>query len=163
MIPRVEVQTNFSGGSAAPTVTFDGTDAEGNSITWTATVTGGNNPTAAVSTTLSADVLTAAARVTVQVGSLSGIVAGSVLIVSEGLVDEERILVESIDSGATTITAVFLRNHDSGATLTGFRTFTATPGTAGRRVRTVTAITIGVTGHTTGQVRVTGVPDRIAI
>lgn len=162
VVPTVEVTADFTGGAAPPTVTVTGTDAEGNSVVHTATVTGGNNPTSAVSTTITPAISTAAARLTVAVGSTSGIVAGSVLKVNAGLVDEEVILVESIAAGPT-ITAVFLKNHTAGATLTGKRTFVTTPGTAGRRLRDVTTITIGVTGHAAGTVRVTGLPERSPI
>lgn len=161
--PTVEVTAGFSGGGAAPTITVTGTDAEGASVVWTATVTGGNNPTSAVSTTITPAVTTATARATVVVASLSGIVAGSVLKVNAGLVDEEVILVESIDAGAVTITAVFSKNHTAGAALTGKRTFVTTPATATSRLRDVTAITIGITGHAAGTVRVTGLPERIAV
>lgn len=163
VVPTVEVTADFSGGGAAPTVTVAGTDAEGAAVTWTATVTGGNNPTSAVSTTITPAVTTATARATVVVASLSGIVAGSVLKVNAGLVDEETILVESIDGGAVTITAVFTKNHTAGATLTGKRTFVTTPSTVGSRLRDVTGITIGITGHAAGTVRVTGLPERVAV
>lgn len=163
VIPTVEVTTSFSGGGAAPTVTIAGTDAEGAAVTWTATVTGGNNPTTAVATTITPAVTTATARSTVVVASLSGIVAGSVLTVNAGLVDEEVILVESIDGGAVTVTAVFTKNHTAGAALTGKRTFVTTPSTAGSRLRDVTGITIGITGHAAGAVRVTGLPERVPV
>jgi len=163
VIPRVEVTADFSGGATPVVITLDGTDGEGNAVVWTATVTGGNNPTSAVATTITPAVSTAAARLTVVVASLSGIVAGSVLKVNAGLTDEETILVESIDAGAVTITAVFLRNHTAGAALSGNRTFVTTPGTATSRLRDLSGITITVGTHAAGTVRVTGVPDRIAI
>ena len=158
----VEVTADFSGGAGAPTITVTGTDAEGASVVWTATVTGGNNPTSAIATTITPAVSTAAARLTVAVGSTDGIVAGSVLTVNAGLVDEEVILVESI-AGGPTITAVFLKNHSAGAALTGKRTFLTTPATATSRCRDVTGITITINGHATGTVRVTGLPERAAI
>lgn len=159
----VEVVADFTGGGAAPTITATGTDAEGASVVWTATVTGGNNPTSAIATTITPAISTAAARLTVVVASLTGIVAGSVLTVNAGLVDEEVILVESIAAGPVTITAVFLKNHGAGAALAGKRTFLTTPATATSRCRDVTTITIGITGHAAGEVRVTGLPERIAI
>lgn len=160
--PTVEVTTAFSGGAAPPTITVTGTDAEGNSVVHTATVTGGNNPTSAIATTITPAITTAAGRLTVAVGSTTGIVAGSILKVNSGLVDEEVILVESIAAGPT-ITAVFLKNHSAGAALTGKNTFLTTPGTAGRRLRDVTAITIGTSGHAAGTVRVIGPPERSPI
>lgn len=161
-VPTVEVTADFTGGAAAPTVTVTGTDAQGATITFTATVTGGNNPTSAISTTITPAITTAAARLTVAVGSTTGIVAGSILTVNAGLSDEETILVESIAAGPT-ITAVFLKNHTAGATLSGKRTFVTTPSTAGSRCRDVTGITIGTTGHGAGTVRVIGAPDRSPI
>lgn len=158
----VEVVTDFSGGGAAPTITITGTDAEGATITWTATVTGGSNPTSAIATTITPAITTAAARLTVAVGSTTGIVAGSVLTVNSGLVDEEVIIVESIAAGPT-ITAVFTKNHSAGAALTGKRTFVTTPSTVTSRCRDVTNIAVGITGHTAGVVRVTGLPERVAI
>ncbi len=159
--PTIEVTANFSGGGAAPTVVIAGTDAEGAAITWTATVTGGNNPVSAVSTTITPAVVTAAARLTVALGATTGIVAGSVLTVSAGLVDEEKILVESVGGGS--ITAVFMKNHAAGAAITGKTTFVTTPSTAGSRLRDVTDITIGITGHAAGTIRVTGLPERAPI
>lgn len=163
VVPTVEVTADFSGGGAAPTVVVTGTDAQGVVITFTATVTGGNNPVSAVATTITPAVSTAAARVTVVVASLTGIVAGSVLTVNSGLVDQEVILIESINSGAVTITAVFLKNHGSGAALTGKTTYLTTPSTVGSRCRDVTGITIGITSHSAGTVRVIGAPERSAI
>ncbi len=159
--PTVEVTADFTGGSAAPVITVTGLDGEGNSVVWAVTETGGNNPTSAVSTTITPAVVAPGTRITAAVASTTGIVAGSVLTVSAGLVDEEVILVESIAAGPT-ITAVFLKAHGAGAALTGKHTFLTTPGTATSRIRDVTAISI--TGdHATGTVRVTGLPERSPI
>jgi hypothetical protein len=158
---KVEVTTTFAGGGAPPTISVAGTDGEGNAITWTVNVTGGNNPVSAVATTITPAISTASARLTVAVGSVTGMVAGSILMVNSGLEDEETIEVESIVG--TDITAVFLRNHPAGAALTGRTTFTATPSVLTSRLRDVTGITITASGHAAGAVRVIGVPERAII
>jgi hypothetical protein len=161
-VPTVEVVDDFTGGSAPPVITVTGDDAEGGSVVWTATVTGGNNPTGTTTATITPAITTPGARLTVAVSSLDGIVTGTVVKVNSGDTDEEVILVEEIDGGATTITAVFLKSHIAGSGLTFHRTFTLTPATVTSRLRDVTDITI--TGdHVSGQIRVTGLPERVAI
>ncbi len=157
VVPILEVTANFSGGSAAPTVTVGGVDDQADSGTqWTATLDS-NNPASAVSTTLSATT-TAMSRQTVAVASASGIMVGSVLKVDSGLVGEEVVVVEGV-SGSD-VTAVFRKAHGAGATVTGFRSYTLTPSVAGRRLVSLTSITIGTTGHAAGTVRVVGRRDR---
>lgn len=161
--PVVVVTADFAGGSGAPTVTIAGEDDTGaTSTTWTAAVTGGNNPASAVSTTVTPAV-NAQERQTVAVGSLDGIVAGSVLTVDAGLTSQETVVVEAVDTGATTITAVFQKAHTAGATLAGRRTLATTPSVAGRRLVSVAGVTIGITGHSAGTVRVDGRQERVPV
>lgn len=150
----VEVTTAFSGGSANPTVTVSGVDDSGlGTTTWTADL-GSNNPTASVSTTI-APAVAATSRVTVAVGSATGIVVGSVLKVNAGLIDEEVVSVEAVVG--STLTAVFDKAHLAGAALTGFSTFLLAPSVAGARPVSVSNVSIGITGHSAGAVRVFGV------
>jgi len=154
--PMLEVTVNFSGGGAPPTFTVAGTDNTGAALNWTATG-GSNNPTAAVSTTIT-PALTAMNKQTFAVASATGIVIGSTLKINAGLVDEEVIVVENVSG--TDITAVCMKAHSAGAALTGYTTLALTPGTAGRRMRDLTGITIGTTGHAAGTVRVVGKQQR---
>jgi hypothetical protein len=154
--PMLEVIVNFSGGGAPPTFTVAGTDNTGAALNWTATG-GSNNPEAAVSTTIT-PALNAMGRQTFAVASASGIVIGSTLKINAGLTDEEVIVVENVSG--TDITAVCMKAHGAGAALTGFTTLALTPATAGRRIRDVTGITIGITAHTAGAVRVVGKQQR---
>jgi hypothetical protein len=154
--PMLEVIVNFSGGDAPPTFTVAGTDNTGAALNWTATG-GSNNPEAAVSTTIT-PALNAMGRQTFAVASASGIVIGSTLKINAGLTDEEVIVVENVSG--TDITAVCMKAHGAGAALTGFTTLALTPATAGRRIRDVTGITIGITAHTAGAVRVVGKQQR---
>ncbi len=160
VVPILEVTTDFADGSASPVITVAGTDDTGaTSTTWSVTPSA-HNPTAALSTTITPAV-NAQARQTVAVGSLSGIVAGSVLTVNSGAPDQEVIIVEATNSGSTTITAVFQLAHTSGATLTGKNAYALTPSVSGRRCRSVSGITITLSSHDAGVVRVIGAQDRV--
>jgi hypothetical protein len=161
LVPLVEVITAFSGGSAPPTVTIAGTDDEGETTTtWTCTLTG-NNPTGPTSTTLSADLATEGfVRVTVGLGSITGVVRGSVLVIAYGTTKQETVVVESV-SGSD-ITAVFRYDHSSGDNVDVIPTHETTPSVANRRIRSVSNITIGTTGHVAGTVLVAGRCDRVA-
>ena len=161
VIPTIEVVANFVGGTAPPTVVVAGLDALGNAVNWTATVTGGNNPTAAVATTITPAITTASARLTVALASTTGIVVGSILTVNAGLVDQEVIQVEAV--AGSTITAVFMLNHNAGAAITGNTTWVTSPSVSTSRLRSVTGITVTTVGHTAGTVRVIGPPARQAI
>lgn len=155
--PVVEVIANFSGGSAAPAVTIAGTDDTGStSTTWSVTLDS-NNPAAALSTTISPAV-TAMGRQTLAFGSASGIAIGSVLKVNAGLIDEETIIVENV-AGAN-VTAVFRKAHTAGAAITGNRSYATTPSVSGRRIRSVSGITLTLSSHAAGTVRVVGRQDR---
>lgn len=147
----VEITANFSGGTGLPTVTIAGTDDTGaTTTTWSVTLDS-NNPVSAVSTTVT-PAITAGSRQVVAVASASGIVPGSVMKINSGLVDEEVFVVEAV--AGTNITGAFLKAHSAGAALTGLRTYATTPSVAGRRCVDVSNITIGITGHSAGTVRV---------
>jgi hypothetical protein len=155
--PLAIVTVDFAGGTGAPTLTIAGTDNTGaTSTTFTATLDS-NNPVSAVSTTITPSV-TAGSRQTVALASASGIVPGSVLTVSSGLADQEKVIVTAV-SGSN-VTAYFAKAHSAGAAVTGKRTYTLTPSVAGRRLRDLTGITIGITGHSAGTVRIDGRQDR---
>lgn len=162
--PIVEVITDFSGGTAHPIITIAGTDdTNATTTTWTVTLDA-DNPVAAISTTITPAV-TAQSRQTVAVASLDGIIAGSVLVVNSGLVDQEKIVVESVDGGGVTITAAFQVAHGAGAALTGNRSYATTPSTGSRRCADVSGITIDLNGggHAAGQVRVVGRRIRVGV
>lgn len=158
--PLVEITANFSGGATFPAVTIAGVNQDGLTTTTWAVTLDANNPASAVSTTITPAV-SAQARQTVAVGSTSGIVAGSVLKVNAGLVDEEIIVVETVGGGS--ITAVFTKVHSAGAALTGKRTYAMTPSVVGDRCRDVTGITITIGTHAAGTVRITGKQDRVPV
>lgn len=158
--PLVEITVNFAGGATDPVVAIAGVNQDGlTTTTWSVTLDS-NNPASAVSTTITPSVA-AQARQTVALGSTSGIVAGSVLKVNSGLVDEEVIVVETVGGGS--ITAVFTKAHSAGAALTGKRTYAMTPSVVGDRCRDVTGITITVGTHSAGTVRITGKQDRVPV
>lgn len=160
VIALLEVTTVFGGGGAPPSYTIVGTDDAGlTTAAWSVTLTG-NNPVAAVSTTITPAV-NAQSRQTVAIGASTGIVAGSVLVVNAGLVDEETIVVESVGGGPT-ITAAFQLAHLAGATLTGKSTYTLTPAN-GARIVHVASITPTLSGHSSGAVRVVGKQDRVGV
>ncbi len=147
----LEVTTTFTTGAAFPIISVAGVDdADGVATTWDVTLDA-NNPVAAVATTITPAV-TAGSRQTVAIGSASGIVAGSVLKVSAGLVDEETVVVETL--AGTDITAAFTKAHTAGATLTGFRTYALVSTPASKRIKSVTGITVTISGHAAGEVRV---------
>lgn len=159
-IALLEVVTTFANGSAPPQYTIVGTDNAGlTTASWSVTLTG-NNPTASVSTTITPAV-TAQSRQTVAIASSTGIVAGSVLTVNAGLVDEEKIVVEAVGGGPT-ITAAFQKAHSGGAALTGNSTYTLTPAN-GARIVHVASITPTVTGTDTGKVRIVARQDRVGV
>jgi hypothetical protein len=151
---------NFAAGTAPPSITVAGVDDTGAATTtWTNPFVG-NNPTAVIGTTLSAPV-TAWSRQTVAVASITGIAPGSWLTLEAGTVNEELILVEAV-AGAN-ITAVFKKAHAGASAVAGNSTIALTPSVAGRRCRDVTGITINITGHSAGTVRIDGVQDRVAV
>lgn len=157
VIPDLEVRSDFADGTAPPTFAVAGVDHTGvSTTTWTATG-GSDNPASGVATTITPAV-TAMARQTVAVGSVAGIVVGSFLTVNSGLSDQEYVNVEAVVG--STITAVFDLAHPAGATVTAKTTLNLTPSVAGRRIRSVSNITIGITDHTTGTVMVVGRLDR---
>jgi hypothetical protein len=100
-------------------------------------------------------------RQTVLVGSTTGIVAGTVLTVDAGLPTQEVIIVEAVGTG--TITAVFQLAHTAGATLTGNQSYATTPSVSGRRLVSVSGITLTLSSHSAGAVRVCGRQDRVAV
>jgi hypothetical protein len=157
--PLIEVVTDLTGAAAFPVIAVAGTDDAGSTsaTTWGVTLDA-NNPTAAVSTTIT-PVVAAMSRQTVAIASATGIIAGSVLTVNAGLVDQEVIVVETI--AGTDITAVFQFAHGAGAALTGKRTYALVPSTGGKRCRSVSALTI--TQSTGGKIRVVGRQDRANI
>lgn len=158
----VEVTTDFAGGASAPSFTVTGLDYNSDAQTWTGGATGATNPVSAVATTITPAVV-GMTRSTVAVASTTGVVAGSVMKVNAGLVDEEVILVEATGAGPT-ITAVFRKDHLAGAALTGKYSYILTSvGAPGSRAFDVNGFTFGATGHASGAVRVIGVPDRIAV
>jgi hypothetical protein len=155
------VTTNFAGGTALPTLAIAGVDHTGaTGTTWTPTFDG-NNPASALAGVTITPAILAQARQVVAASSISGIVAGSILVVNSGLPDQETIYVEA--AGGGNITAVFQRAHGAGATLSGARTYACVPSVGGRRCRSVTGLTLGVTGHSAGALRVDGVQDRVPV
>lgn len=162
--PVIEVTTDFSGGGAPPTVAGAGTDDQGNACTWTAVALAGNNPTAALSGLTVTPAITAASRQTVAVSSSTGIVTGSVLTINKGLPDQEVVIVEAVPDG-THVTAVFKTAHGAGATIDGKNSYAVgnlSTG-AGRRLRSLSGLTLTLSSHAAGAVRVVGRQDRVAI
>jgi hypothetical protein len=154
------VIADFVGGTAPPTVTVAGVDDTGvATTTWSATLTG-NTPLSAVSTTIVPGIV-AQARQTVTFASVTGIAIGSWLTINGGLPDQEVVLVENI--AVLNVTAVFQKAYNSGATVTGVNSTALTPSVSGRKIRSVTGITIGVTGQTAGTIRVEGIVPRVGI
>jgi hypothetical protein len=156
VLPLIVVAADFAGGTAAPQVVLAGTDSAGAAQTWTLTLDS-NNPTGALATTITPAVL-AQARQTVALASAAGVVPGSTLTVNQNKPDQEVVVVEAV-AGAN-VTAVFQKAHGAGATVNARRTYAPPPGTAGVRLRALTGITVNVTGHTAGTVRVDGRQDR---
>lgn len=160
VIPVLEVTVTFVGGSAPPTATIAGLDDNGAAATWgPVTLTGGNNPAPLTGITITPAV-NAAARQTVAFSSATGVVVGSVLTINKNKPDQEVVIVEAV-AGAN-VTAAFFKAHGAGATVDG-PTCTAAGNAstgAGRRLRSVTSITLGLTGHSAGTVRVGGAQDR---
>jgi len=164
--PIAVVTTNIAGGTGVIQVTAGGTDDQGNSATWgPVTLTGGNNPVAALTQqTISSGAITAQTRVTVTVGSTAGIVAGSILICNKGKPDQEWIVVESVPSG-TTLMASFNKSHGASATLDGNTSTSmgnASTG-AGRRCRAISLLSFTVNGHNAGIVEIDGSIPRLPI
>jgi hypothetical protein len=158
--PMIVVTTTFVGGTAPPQVVLAGTDSTGAlTTTWTLTLDS-NNPASAISTTITPAV-TLLARQTVTLASVAGIVAGSNLVVNAGLPDQETVIVEAVIS--STITAVFKQAHTAGATLTGKRSYAIPPSVSGRRLAALSNITLNITGHSAGAVRIDGMQDRRAV
>jgi hypothetical protein len=162
VLPVAVVATSFLGGSAAPTVTVTGTDHTGAAgQTWTGTFSG-NNPAAALATlTVTSGAIVAQARQQVTISSSAGIVPGSVLTVNKGKPDQESVIVETVPSG-TIVTAVFNVAHAASATLDGNTTIQLT-NINGRRLRSVSNVALGLTGHTAGVVRIEGAQDRAGV
>lgn len=158
--PLLVISTSFAGGAAALGVSVTGTDQTGVSETWIPVVTLPTNPTAAFSTTLT-EATTAQARQTITLASLTGIVAGSVLTIDTGTL-QESIVVES--ATISSITAVFQYAHLNGAAVTGYSSYSLSPSISRSRCVSVTGITLTVpSGTTAGAVRIDGIQDRIPI
>jgi hypothetical protein len=163
VVPVIEVITAFVGGGAAPIVLLTGKDDLGATVTYTKTLTG-NNPTGPLSGITVTPGITIAARQTVALSSVTGIVVGSVLVINKGLPDTETIVVEAVP--ATTITAVFKLAHSAGATVDGYATYPAGNASTGanRRLQRLTvAPSLTLSSHSAGGVRCSGVQDRVAI
>jgi len=158
--PLVEVVTSFANGTTPPQVTIAGTDHTGNTATTWSVTFGDTDPSAAVSTTTT-EAITAQARQTITLDDATGIIVGSVLTINSGDVDEEVVIVETVASDD--ITAVFLKAHDSGAAVTGNLTVATTPSVAGRRLRSVSGITLTLDTHDAGKIRVVGKQDRVPV
>ncbi len=160
VLPVIEVITSFSGGGAAPQLTITGINDLGNSTTWGPTViTGGNNPTAALSGITITPVV-AVGRQTVAFSGVTGIVIGSVLGVNATAPDAETIIVENV-SGSN-VTAVFSKPHGAGAAISGWTSTAVGAPSAGTRLRQVTALAIsGGGGWAAGKIRVAGRQDRV--
>lgn len=152
-----EVTVDFSGGAGAPSFTVNYTDSTGAPQSVALTVTGGNNPTAELSTTIT-PALTGYGRRTFAVASATGIVPGSIWRINEGLPDEETVLVETVSG--TDITAVITKSHNAGATFGGKRTWSTA---SNIRARDITNIVGTYNGHAAGTIRIVGYPDRVAI
>jgi hypothetical protein len=153
VVPIIVLTADFVGGTAPPSVTVAGVDSAGSATTtWTATF-GSNTPTSAITTTFTPALL-AQARQTAAVASAAGLIPGQTAVINSGLPDEEVTVLEAVNTGGNTVTAVCQRAHGAGATLTAKRSV---------RMRDCTNITIGVTGHTGGTVRVAGTQDRIPV
>ncbi len=154
------VQANFANGTGAPGAAVTGTDHLGNAAqSWTGTF-GSNNPAAAITPTTITPAVIAQARQTVALASVTGIVAGSLLTVNSGLVDQETVLVEAVV--ASTVTAVFLKAHLAGAAVTGATTI-ALVNADGRRCRSISNISLVLSGHNAGAVRVEAAEQRKSI
>ena len=121
-------------------------------MTWSATLTG-NNPVSAVATTIT-PAITATGLQTVAIGSATGIVEGSVLLIDDGLSTEEFVSVIAISG--TNITAVFAQTHLAGADVDTLTTKALTPSVSGRRLKKVVGMTITAADITEGGVRVVG-------
>lgn len=155
--PLLEVITDFAGGSSAPAISVAGTDNTGaTDTTWTVTLDS-NNPVAAVSTTTDEDI-TINTYETITLASASGIRVGSLLKIGSNTVGEEFVYVAALSSND--ITAPFIAGHTQ-PSVTGNRTYALTPSVSGRRLVSVSGITITTDGHTAGAVRVVNAPDRI--
>jgi hypothetical protein len=186
----IEVTVSFAGGSAVPKFqipTGVAVDDQGAITTlWTQInipLFGGsaNNPAAALpQQTISSGAISAGSRVTVTVGSTTGIVVGSVVQINKSSTtgDQEYVVVETVNSG-TTFTAVFKNAHTANATVDGNNSLAIVCASAGKRCRGIgTAYdsrlsnpTIGTgastvlttSGHTAGDVRIVGVQDRVGV
>lgn len=94
--PLLEITTNFADSSVYPTIIGYGlNDIDGDTTTWTARILDTKNPASAVSTT-SVKAIVAGDHQLIAIGDSRGIVQGSVLTVSSGLVDEEVVVVEQV-------------------------------------------------------------------
>lgn len=153
------VTADFAAGTAAPSLTVATVDDTLAALNFTGTFAV-VNPAAAVATTL-VGAATANARQSVTLTSAAGVAVGSWLTIEAGTPREESVLVEAL-AGAV-ITAVFKKAHNAASAVTGSHTLALTPATAGRRARDVTGITINITGHTGGAVRIEGAQDRVPI
>jgi hypothetical protein len=164
VLPVVEVLTGFASGTGAITVSFTGTDDQGNAATWGPVSLTGNNPAGALSGVTVTPALNAQARQTVALSGTTGIVTGSVLTINKNKPDQEVVVVESVGGG--NITAVFKLAHTSGATVDGWNSYPAGNASTGasRRCRSVSGITFPTTnGQTTGVVRIAGAQDRVGV
>lgn len=156
-VPVLEVTTNFADGTAPPTYSIAGTDDTGAAMTWTANL-GANNPAAAISTTFG-ESKAADTYASVLVASSTGFVVGQLVLLSGGTPREEYATVLAIADG-THLTLEMRKAHTSGDTIAGNRSFLLTPGTASRRLVTLTGITPTYTDHTAGAIRLVGSQER---
>lgn len=157
--PVLVVTSNFSGNTSGSVISVSGVDNTGATTIWTATLPI-NVAASLVGLTLGGAV-TAEARQTVNVTTNTAISAGSVLTIDGTTANAETVFVESATSG--TITAVFMKPHGFGASITGNYAQALTPSVAGRRLTSISGITITANGATAGAVRVDGIQDRIGV
>jgi hypothetical protein len=155
------ITANWGGGAGAAVVTATGVDHTGAAMTWTFTVP--QNVAAALSGQTITPAINAQVRQTVAMApNANGVVPGSWITLNNGLADQERVLVEVV-AGAN-VTFVAQKAHLAGATVSGNYTIAGVPGTGGRRAVSISAIALTTpNSHTSGQCRVEGVQDRVAI
>lgn len=154
-----EVTVAFADGVAVPTLSLTGVDHTGAAMTWTGSFAV-NNPAATISTTLNG-ALTAGngKKATVALASGTGIIAGSVLRINSGGPNDEYVVVESISTND--IVTFFRKNHATGEAVICQTPLLLTPGTGGRKCVSISAMTINISSHTAGTVRITGKQPRV--
>lgn len=156
-VPLIEVVTSFADGNSAPQITIAGTDNTGaTTTTWSVTLDS-NNPTSSLSTS-TANNIAINTYGTVTLGSAAGVIVGSVLLIGPNTDGVEYVHVAA--KSGSDVTAPFLFAHTA-PDVTAIRTYAVTPSVSGRRLVSVSGITITTDGHTAGAVRVVNLPDRI--